>query len=147
LTSEQRVRVQGCLPPFEIAVLAILDPFNLFEADVFMDNEKMESKVPSSGRVVYQPLHASMREKLDPEYVKIHDEILQYVERSETQAWDPASRSKPSPTAHASQKTVPVGSISDLDMGDYQTRTFVPAGEPPAGGWPLLVWVRNIGGR
>ncbi|KAH9897583.1 Alpha/Beta hydrolase protein [Xylariomycetidae sp. FL2044] len=94
---------------------------------------------------IHQPLHPSVREKLDPEYVALHDEILQYVLPSEAEPWDPASRLRPSPVAHGGQKLVDVGAVQDEDLGNFQIRIFTPEGDVPAGGWPVLVWLHGGG--
>ncbi|EQB52015.1 hypothetical protein CGLO_08391 [Colletotrichum gloeosporioides Cg-14] len=54
-------------------------------------------------RKIYQPIHPSVRKKLDPEYVALHDSIIQFIEPSEAQPWDPSSRFNPNPLAHAMQ--------------------------------------------
>ncbi|KAH0422275.1 hypothetical protein CcaCcLH18_12895 [Colletotrichum camelliae] len=61
---------------------------------------------------VFQPIHPSVREKLDPEYVALHDSIIQYIEPSEAQPWDPSSRFNPNPLAHAMQKLCVVITIN-----------------------------------
>lgn len=94
-------------------------------------------------KTVHQPLHPSIRDKLDPDYVKLHDEILQYCPTTESQPWDPASRLRPSPVAFASPGLVDVGAVYDKDVEDFQVRVFVPEGEPPRDGWPCLVYVRS----
>ncbi len=100
----------------------------------------------ATSRVAYQPLHPSVRDKLDPEYVKLHDEIVQYVQPIELQVpWDPASRAKPSAFAFGSQKTVDVGKTYDRDIDTFQVRVFVPEGDAPENGWPCLVWYHGGG--
>ncbi|OHW90992.1 lipase from carbohydrate esterase family ce10 [Colletotrichum incanum] len=97
-------------------------------------------------RTVYQPIHPSVRAQLDPEYVALHDSIIQYMEPSEAQPWDPASRDKPSPLAHTTQKLSPVGKTWDEELGGgVQVRVFVPEGGAPDGGWPCLVWLHGGG--
>ena len=95
----------------------------------------------SSQRQPFQPLHPSVRDKLDPQYVELHDEILQYIQPTESQPWDPASREAPSPVSHAGMRSVEVGNVVDKDLGDCQIRIFLPEGEPAEAGWPCLVWV------
>ncbi|CAK7223808.1 hypothetical protein SCUCBS95973_005306 [Sporothrix curviconia] len=102
----------------------------------------------------FQPLHLSMRDKLDPEYVAFHDAVLQFCPRSETLAFDPvASRAAKSPMAHGGQKVVAVGRVEDrvicgegLPVTDQVTvRIFTPEGAAPAAGWPCLVWYHGGG--
>ncbi|KAF9059393.1 alpha/beta hydrolase fold-domain-containing protein [Rhodocollybia butyracea] len=49
----------------------------------------------STERVPKQPLHPSMIPKLDPEYVKFHNDVLQYITPPHTLPWDPAMRNAP----------------------------------------------------
>ncbi|KXH30358.1 hypothetical protein CSAL01_13748, partial [Colletotrichum salicis] len=93
-------------------------------------------------RTIHQPIHPSVRAKLDPEYVALHDAIIQYMEPSEARPWDPASRSAPNPLAHTTQKLSPVGRQWDEEIGgEIQVRVFVPEGPAPSeAGWPCLVW-------
>lgn len=99
-----------------------------------------------SDRKVYQPVHPSLRDKLDPQYVVFHDEFLQYIQPDEQIPWDPARRFIPSgPLAKGGQKEVEVGKFEDHDLGDFQVRIFTPEGETPEGGWPVLVWLHGGG--
>jgi len=97
----------------------------------------------------YQPLHPSIRTKLDPEYVKIHDQIVQYLKPIEliSPTLDQSLRSQPSPLAGYMQKTVEVGRVYDRDVDHYRIRVFVPPGRVPGGdkGWPCLVWYHGGG--
>lgn len=94
-----------------------------------------------SAKTVFQPLHESIRNKLDPEYVKLHDDILQYCEPSESEPWSADIRSRPSLIAFASPKLVEVGDIVDMNVDEYQVRVFTPVTEAPPGGWPCFVYV------
>ncbi|KAK1997405.1 hypothetical protein LX36DRAFT_691413 [Colletotrichum falcatum] len=100
-------------------------------------------------RTIYQPIHPSVRAMLDPEYVALHDAVIQYMEPSEDRPWDPASRRAPNPLAHTTQKLSPVGRTWDEELpgGAVQARVFVPAGKAPdaAAGWPCLVWLHGGG--
>jgi hypothetical protein len=96
------------------------------------------SESPTS---IFQPLHESIRNKLDPEYVKLHDEILQYCAPSESEPWSADIRSRPSLIAFASPKLVEVGNVADFNVDEYQVRVFIPGTEPPVGGWPCFVYV------
>lgn len=103
--------------------------------------------VSAEPRTVHQPLHTSIRDKLDPEYVKLHDEVLQYIQPAESQPWSPDSRKAVSPLAFGGQKLVEVGTIVDKDLGDgVQVRIFTPEGSPSTPeGWPCLVWLHGGG--
>ncbi|CAK7217394.1 hypothetical protein SBRCBS47491_003149 [Sporothrix bragantina] len=102
----------------------------------------------------FQPLHPSIRDKLDPEYVAFHDAVLQFCPRSETVPFDPvASRAAKSPMAHGGQKVVAVGRTEDrviygegLPVTDQVTvRIFTPEGKASVSGWPCLVWYHGGG--
>ncbi|KAK2037758.1 hypothetical protein LZ31DRAFT_600200 [Colletotrichum somersetense] len=99
-------------------------------------------------KTIHQPIHPSVRAQLDPEYVALHDAVIQYMEPSEARPWDPASRSAPNPLAHTTQKLSPVGRTWDEELpgGGVQARVFVPDGEAPdTAGWPCLVWLHGGG--
>ncbi|KAK3359597.1 Alpha/Beta hydrolase protein [Lasiosphaeria hispida] len=97
-------------------------------------------------KVSFQPLHPSIRDKLDPEYVELHDAKVQYIQPLELDtSWTPESRSRPSALAFAVQRTVDVGKVYDQDVEDFQIRVFVPAGDAPVEGWPCLVWYHGGG--
>ncbi|KAJ9628270.1 hypothetical protein H2204_009387 [Knufia peltigerae] len=98
-------------------------------------------------RVAHQPLHPSIRDKLDPEYVSLHDEVLQYVKPSESQGWTPESRKFVSPLGAGAQKDVEVGSITNHEIANgIQARIFTPKGESVSSeGWPCLVWLHGGG--
>jgi acetyl esterase/lipase len=96
-------------------------------------------------KVIYQPLHMSIRDKLDPEYVAFHDGVLQYVEPGESQPWDPSSRDMSSPLFTGVQKPVHVGQVFDKAVENIQMRVFVPEGKSPSDGWPCLVWLHGGG--
>jgi acetyl esterase/lipase len=99
----------------------------------------------SSDKKVYQSIHPSVRGRLDPEYVRFHEEFLQFIKPSEEEPWDPAARYKPSPTTHGAQRVATVGSTVDHDTGTFQVRVFTPEGVAPIGGWPTLVWYHGGG--
>lgn len=93
----------------------------------------------TDSRPVYQPIHPSIRSKLDPQYAAFHDSHLQYVEPSENFKWDPEVRNKPGLPDYGSPK-VDVGSTRDFEVGEFRVRAFTPEGSPTEGGWPILVW-------
>lgn len=100
-------------------------------------------------RPIHQPLHPSIRPLLDPEYVALHDSLIQYLLPTEhpSAQWTPASRLKLSAMAHCVQRPIPVGAVNDLTPSaeSFQARVFVPAGEPPSNGWPALLWFHGGG--
>lgn len=92
-----------------------------------------------SDRKIWQPLHPSLRDKLDPEYVTFHDRVLQYVQPSETIPWDPAVRNGPS-IPPGGLLVVEVGIVEDVQLERCRVRVFVPEGEVPANGWKGMLW-------
>ncbi|KAH6664993.1 Alpha/Beta hydrolase protein [Halenospora varia] len=97
-------------------------------------------------RTVHQPIHPSLRSLLDPQYIEFHEKYLQYVPSSESIPWDPACRFEPSPSAAGRSPFIEVGSTRDFDYGgNEQLRIFVPKGERPQDGWPVLMWMHGGG--
>lgn len=94
-----------------------------------------------SAKTVLQPIHDSIRNKLDPEYVKLHDNILQYCAPSELETWSPGIRSRHSLVAFASPRPVEVGNVADFNVDEYQVRVFTPETETPSAGWPCFIYV------
>lgn len=96
-----------------------------------------------SAKTVFQPLHESIRNKLDPEYVKLHDDILQYCQPSESEPWSADIRFRPSLVGFASPKIAEIGNVVDINVDEYQVRVFTPETKAPGGGWPCFVYVSN----
>lgn len=103
-------------------------------------------------RKAWQPLHPDVRPRLDPQYVQLHDEVLQYVFPDHEKPWDPAIRLG-SPNAPLGLGPVPVGAVETFDLGLFQIRAFTPntttqgpSDSPrPDAGWPLFVWFHGGG--
>lgn len=106
----------------------------------------MSEHTNSKDKEVYQPIHPHIRGRLDPEYVRFHDNVLSYIKPSEQQPWHPSARDEPSPFAHGAQKRSRVGSQTDHNAGEFQIRVFTPEGfAPTKEGWPTLVWFHGGG--
>src|SRR5271156_6756055 len=75
-----------------------------------------------SKRVSYQPLHPSVRWKLEKAYVQYHDTYFQYL-KPDTE-WNPGWRTAPSRFASTSSKPVKVGSVIDLKLGKFSVRIY-----------------------
>ncbi|EED22613.1 conserved hypothetical protein [Talaromyces stipitatus ATCC 10500] len=99
----------------------------------------------SSIKTIFQPLEEAVRKKLDPEYVKLHDDILQYCKPSELEPWDAEWRFRPNPIGFASPILVEVGNVVDISIDEFQARVFTPETEAPAGGWPCFVYYHGGG--
>ncbi|KAE8552450.1 hypothetical protein EYB25_006344 [Talaromyces marneffei] len=98
-----------------------------------------------SAKTVFQPLHESIRNKLDPEYVKLHDDILQYCQPSESEPWSADIRFRPSLVGFASPKIAEIGNVVDINVDEYQVRVFTPETKAPGGGWPCFVYYHGGG--
>ncbi|KAF7555263.1 hypothetical protein G7Z17_g2316 [Cylindrodendrum hubeiense] len=93
---------------------------------------------------VWQPLHADVRAKLDPEYVAFHDQYMQYVQPDDLKIWDGAARTQPS-LPPGGIPPVPVGNTREFQVGEFQLRAYTPTGESDARGWPVLIWFHGGG--
>lgn len=91
----------------------------------------------------YQPLHESVRATLDPEYVALHDEHLQFARPINEQPWHPSLRD----VSHSFQTPIAQDvKTTDLDVSHCRVRVYTPeASKPPASGWPVLVWYHGGG--
>ena len=97
-----------------------------------------------SQQIPHQPLHPLIREKLDSAYVKLHDEVIQFVTPVESQLWTPDPLLVPNPFARGAQALSEVGLTLDRDVGNFQARVLVPDGSAPESGWPCLIWVGSV---
>ncbi|KAL8410440.1 hypothetical protein RB596_000213 [Gaeumannomyces avenae] len=101
-------------------------------------------------RTAWQPLHPDARARLDPQYVELHDKVLQYFFPEHEKPWDPAIR-RGSPNAPLGLGALPVGAVENFDLGLFKIRAFVPSIEGPSdsprpdAGWPLFVWFHGGG--
>jgi acetyl esterase/lipase len=90
-----------------------------------------------SQRIAYQPLHPSVRPKLEKLYRDFHDGHFQYL-KPDTE-WNPDLRTAPSRFASTSSGPVKVGHVRDINVGNFQLRIYTPEGVPPTAGWPVLL--------
>lgn len=93
-------------------------------------------------REVFQPIHASLRHLLDPEYVAFHDEYMQHVFPDELKIWDGSARTQPSLPAGGSMP-LRVKRIIDVSLEHCRVRVFLP--QPYLGAvvepkLPALLW-------
>ena len=79
-----------------------------------------------------------MLEKLDPEYIALHEKYVLHLVPPETKPWDPAIRDQPAVPGGA--PPISVGSIEDFDLPHAKLRAYFPEGNPPEGGWPVLIY-------
>lgn len=84
------------------------------------------------------PIHPSVLDRLDPEYVAFHNtHLLDHVPPEEL-PWDPKIRERP--TVPGTSAPREVGSIRDFDLSKTNVRVFTPKGDQPANGWPVFIW-------
>ena len=84
------------------------------------------------------PLHPSVRNRLDPEYVKFHE---QYLNMPPPKEWDPSIRSQKSPISFADRSVVPVGSSIDLKIANNLLITaLLPEAKQQGNALPTLLW-------
>ncbi|EME85648.1 uncharacterized protein MYCFIDRAFT_82612 [Pseudocercospora fijiensis CIRAD86] len=96
------------------------------------------------------PLHESVRDKLDPEYVEFYNKHIINNQQVQYQPVE-ASRSSGILIPGAGPQ-LPVGDIKDLTFQrvesvgpDVQVRVFTPEGPKPSKGWPVCLWFHGGG--
>jgi hypothetical protein len=94
-----------------------------------------------SKRVSYQPLHPSVRKRLEKAYVLHHDTYFQYL-KPDTE-WNPSWRTAPSRFASTSSKPVKVGSVIILKLGKFSVQIYTPDGVQPSAGWPAMLGLHS----
>lgn len=95
-------------------------------------------------RVPQQPIHPSIISKLDPEYVVFHEKYMQHLTPPHMLPWDPVRMRGVQPFTVGSKKPVEVGKIEEFELkkGGHgrKMRVYTPLGQPPAKGWPVIVY-------
>jgi acetyl esterase/lipase len=84
------------------------------------------------------PIHPSVLDRLDPEYVTFHNANLLDHVPPELLPWDPSIRE--SPVVPGSSTPLEVGSIKDFSLSKIDVRVFTPKGDRPVEGWPVFIW-------
>jgi hypothetical protein len=96
------------------------------------------------------PIHPSIKDKLDPTYVEFYNKHL--IDKQQVH-YQPVATSRTSgvliPGGGAQLK---VGKVEDIAVKrretrgpDVKCRVFIPEGEPPLEGWPLMVYYHGGG--
>lgn len=92
-----------------------------------------------STQMSQQPLHPSLITLLDPEYVKFHNELLQY--------FPPFYKLPLDPKRHTIVDSEPfglppikVGIQRDFALSNAKLYTLTPEGSPPPEGWPVFLF-------
>lgn len=104
----------------------------------------------TSGPQPPYPLHDSVKDKLDPEYVKFYNSHIFDKQQVHLQ---PVAASRTSGILiPGGGPKLPVGSTKDYTFSrketkgpDVQIRVFTPEGEKPEKGWPLMIWIHGGG--
>ncbi|KEY73065.1 hypothetical protein S7711_06137 [Stachybotrys chartarum IBT 7711] len=99
----------------------------------------------TNDRCVHQAIHPSVRPLLDPEYVEFHDQYYQYLVPDDQKVWDGSARVRAVSVPSTESVPVAVGSIRDIDLGNYNARVFTPEGVRPDSGWPVFLWFHGGG--
>jgi hypothetical protein len=87
---------------------------------------------------IQRPLHPSIIPRLDPEYLKFHNDTLQYIIPPHTLPWDPSIRD--TPTIPGGSEPVHVGIIRDIELTHARFRSYTPEGRSPVEGWPVFIY-------
>jgi acetyl esterase/lipase len=96
------------------------------------------------------PIHESVKDPLDPEYVAFYNECIITAQQVHCQ---PVAASRTSGTLiPGAGPAQPVGSIKDYSIKrsestgpDVAVRVFTPEGEKPEGGWPVVLYFHGGG--
>ncbi|KIW46633.1 uncharacterized protein PV06_02293 [Exophiala oligosperma] len=97
------------------------------------------------------PLHDSVKDRLHPEYVEFYNEHIINAQQVHLQ---PVSASRVGgKLIPGGGDPLPVGKTQDIGLkrqqtpgtDDVQIRCFTPEGEPPAAGWPVMIYYHGGG--
>lgn len=104
----------------------------------------IKDPLPASPQPPY-PIHESVRDKLDPEYVEFYNK---FIINNQQVHYQPVEASRTSGTLiPGGGPSQPVGKIEDIAIKrtetegpDVMVRVFTPLGETPSEGWPLMIY-------
>ncbi|KIK54915.1 hypothetical protein GYMLUDRAFT_176396, partial [Collybiopsis luxurians FD-317 M1] len=86
--------------------------------------------------------------RLDPEYISYHEKYVQNIPLLNTLPWDPVIMRKPPPFTGA-RDPLKVGKTEEFELkrggNGRKMRAYIPPGEPPKAGWPILVYFHGGG--
>ncbi|CAG9975116.1 unnamed protein product [Clonostachys byssicola] len=96
------------------------------------------------------PLHDSVKDLLDPEYVEFYNE---YLLNAPQVHYQPVSASRVGGLLiPGGTDPVPVGATTDVQLPRRESagppvpvRVFIPPGTPPSSGWPVFLWYHGGG--
>lgn len=96
------------------------------------------------------PLHESVKDKLDPEYVNFYNK---YIINNQQVHYQPVEASRTSGTLiPGGGPLLPVGKTEDFAIQrketegpDVMVRTFTPEGVKPPNGWPVMIYYHGGG--
>lgn len=85
-----------------------------------------------------QKIHPDILPLVDQEYVDFHNKHLTNLPKIHEQPWDPAIRQRPA--VPGGSQPLEVREIQDVQLENCKARTFVPFGDRPSRGWPVLIY-------
>ena len=88
--------------------------------------------------IAKQPLHPSMIDRLDPEYIEFHNKYIVNITPPHTLPWSPTIRN--GMAVPGGTPLLKVAKTQDFELPTTKCRAFTPEGTPPAGGWPLFIF-------
>ncbi len=86
------------------------------------------------------PIHPAIRARLDPGFVAFWDAELADKPGLHEIPWHPSIRDRPAQPGGS--VPLEVGKTDDIQLETCKVRVFTPPGEPPAGGWPTVLYFR-----
>jgi acetyl esterase/lipase len=109
----------------------------------------MASQLTSGPQPPY-PLHKSVKDKLDPEYVKFYNANI--IDKQQVHLQPVAASRTSGILIPGGGPKLPVGSTKDYSFSRRETegpnvrvRIFTPEGDKPEDGWPLMVYYHGGG--
>ncbi|TLS20675.1 uncharacterized protein PpBr36_11013 [Pyricularia pennisetigena] len=113
--------------------------FNLCDHHSCSQNKALEMSSE-----ILQPLNPVVRPRLDPQYKKLHDTVLQYNEPTHLKAWNPSTRQPSSTSVQTGLQPVEVLE-EKVKLDDFNILVLTPQDGKPEDGWPFFVWFHGGG--
>ena len=101
----------------------------------------------------FRPLHPSIAKRVDPEYEQFYNTHLGFAPPDTIILQELKLRSELIP---GGTKPLPVGNVVDFSIergtldanfesGSFQARCFIPGGDAPTNGWPVVLYLHSGG--